>query len=135
MTTNKIIASARECIGTPFRHQGRAPGQGLDCAGLVVVSLKAAGIQVEDVEGYGRNPQGGALESAIERQACVKKIPLKEAKHGDVLLMRFDGEPQHLAILAGDTIIHAYAHARKVCEHIYSAEWKGRTVAAYRVIL
>ncbi len=28
------IAAARTCLGTPFHHQGRAPGVGLDCIGL-----------------------------------------------------------------------------------------------------
>ena len=41
MTSADIIAIARACLGTPFRHQGRIPGVALDCAGLVVAVAAA----------------------------------------------------------------------------------------------
>ena len=53
-----MIASARACIGTPFHHQGRAIGIGLDCIGLIVVALTAAGFSVRDRSDYGRRPDG-----------------------------------------------------------------------------
>jgi len=37
-----MIEAARRCIGTPFHHQGRASGIGLDCIGLIVIALRAA---------------------------------------------------------------------------------------------
>ena len=38
-----MIAAARACLGTPFHHQGRMPGVGLDCIGLVIVALARCG--------------------------------------------------------------------------------------------
>jgi len=48
------------------------------------------------------------------------------------LLMRFMGDPQHLAIYAGETIIHAFAAGRKVCEHRLDDVWRARIVRIYR---
>lgn len=36
----QIVCSARKRIGTPFKHQGRKAGVGLDCIGLVVDVFK-----------------------------------------------------------------------------------------------
>jgi hypothetical protein len=47
--------------------------------------------------------------------------------------MRFAGDPQHLAICAGDTIIHAYESAGQCCEHRLSDDlWAARIVRVYR---
>ena len=99
-----MIAAAREAVGTPFRHQGRTVGKGIDCAGLMVYAMSSALIRVHGI------PQAG-----------------------DILLMRFDGDPCHLAICTGPTMIHAWAIVRKVCEHDFDREWQSRVVRIYRI--
>jgi cell wall-associated NlpC family hydrolase len=117
MTPDDIIAAARAAIGTPFRHQGRIVGRGLDCAGLLAHVARTAGFDPVEVRGYPRRPNG-ELESALERQPFLTRVSGKP-EAGDFLLMRFEDDRHfgHLAICAGDTIIHASAHSRKVCEH------------------
>ena len=48
MTALDIIEAAAECIGVPFRHQGRSiepgPGQGIDCVGLAVHVARSLGL-------------------------------------------------------------------------------------------
>lgn len=130
MTVADIIAAARACLDTPFVHQGRIPGRALDCAGLVVAVANAVGAEVVDVPGYGRTPSNGMLEDALERQPAMRRVD--DRQPGDILLMRFSGEPQHLAILAGETLIHSYANVGKVCEHRFSDVWRARVVRVYR---
>lgn len=133
MDTNKIIEYARECVGTKFRHQGRICGRSLDCAGVVIHVAIKLGLSVNDVKAYGRNPCNGLLESSLENQTCIKEV--EEMLPGDILLMRFNQEPQHLAILTGkDTIIHGYSNVGMVCEHRFSSVWKSRVVKIYRFI-
>ena len=139
MSGAAIIAAARAEIGTPFRHQGRVTGKALDCAGLVVTVAAAIGADYIDQQGYSRHPSDGLLEAALDIQPCLERIALADMQAGDVLLMRFSGDPQHLAIHAGfneqaqsETIIHAEIRARKVCEHRLSDEWRGRIVRVYR---
>lgn len=42
------------------------------------------------------------------------------------------GDPQHLAIFTGDTLIHSYASVGSVCEHRLASVWAARIVCAYR---
>lgn len=52
---------------------------------------------------------------------------------GDILLMRFAGEPQHIALYTGATLIHSYASIRRVVEHRLDIKWARRIVQAYRI--
>lgn len=114
-TTADIVAAARACLETPFQHQGRIPGRALDCAGVIVAVAQAIGADYRDEQGYSRYPHRGRLKAALDAQPCLE--PTATPVSGCVLLLRFEKEPQHLAILAGDTVIHAYERVGKVCEH------------------
>ena len=132
MTPDDIIAAARECLGTPFVHQGRLPGRALDCAGLVVAVAQVLGVEYSDQTGYSRSPSGGLLETALDDQPGITRILPADRQTGDVLLMRFSSDPQHLAILADHTIIHAYEAPGIVCEHDLTDLWVRRIVRVYR---
>jgi len=127
----RIVKEAREAIGIPFRHQGRSDS-GLDCAGLVVRCAERSGLDYFDQDDYPRRPGGSRIEAALDAQPCLERIQLTEAAAGDVLLIRFMGDPQHLAIHAGETMIHAWEQIGKVCEHSLDAWRSGKIVRAYR---
>jgi len=129
-----VVAAARECLGTPFRHQGRRVGHGLDCAGVVVHVATCLALPVLDMRRYGRNPSGAELESVIDRQACLSRVDLAAWEDADVLLMRFDGDPQHLGIWTGSTLVHAYAQAGRCVEHSIDVQWRRRIVRAYQFV-
>lgn len=124
---SSVVQAARELLGTPFRHQGRSTA-GVDCAGLVVLAYAAAGLPVKDAKGYSRLPHKRLLETALEQS--FERVD--EPQPGDVLLMAFEGEPQHLAIYAGRTILHSYQRAGKVIEHRYADVWRARVRGVYR---
>lgn len=129
----RIVAAARACMDTQFRHQGRLPGKGLDCAGLCVVALRAAGVEMRDVKAYGRVPNEGRLQQAIDAQPGLRRIALADADAGDVVLIRFGAEPSHVGILsAQDCIIHAYERIGRVVEHRIDETLKLQIVAAWR---
>lgn len=129
MRAEQIIAAARECIDTPFAHQGRVVGLALDCAG-VAVHVAQHWYSVEQPAAYGRLPHDAMLEHWLDRQPYLQREMVPHA--GDVLLMRFKGEPQHLAVHAGDTIVHAYQPFGRVVEHRLDDKWRRRIVCAYR---
>lgn len=130
MSAEAIIAAARSCLGTPFRHLGRVPGKALDCAGLAKASAEGAGYTVVDMEAYGRTPANGLLEAMLDAQPCLRRA-FRSPMAGDLLLMRFKGDPQHLALCAGETIIHAWMTVGKVAEHRFTDQWKARVVRVY----
>lgn len=132
MTPETIIAAARELLEMPFRHQGRASTGKTDCAGVICHVAESHGLPYVDQTNYPRQPGGSRLESALDDQPCLMRVPLSAKQAGDVLLMRFAGDPQHLAIFTGKTIIHAYETVGKVCEHDLDEAWARRIVRVYR---
>ncbi len=134
----QMIDAATAVLGTPFRHQGRVAGLGLDCAGVLAHCLDSLGLPYDDVDGYARSPFDGQLEKALDAQPSLRQIPVTEAEGGDVLLMRMKSAPQHIAIHAGQVrgmtyIIHGSEEHGKVAHHRLDDLWRARVVRAYRV--
>lgn len=129
----QLVDIARTYIGTPFHHQGRLPGVGLDCIGVVVCAMREAGLDVsDDVAGYGRLPSGGVFMAAVERRC--RSVPIEEALPGDVMMFAFRTEPQHIAIYTGDnTLIHAYQEVEAVVENSLDDTWRARLRGVFRL--
>ncbi len=132
MTPADIITAARACLGTPFAHQGRIKGVALDCAGLVVSVAQDIGADYVDRQAYSRNPINGLLHAALMDQPCLERTWKDQMQTGDILLMRFGRDPQHLAIYTGQTIIHSFETVGIACEHDLTDLWRRRIVAVYR---
>lgn len=130
MTPNAIIAAARECLGTPFAHQGRIVGRALDCAGVAVHVAKGVGLEPVEPAAYSTMPGGGMLEWWLDSQPFLERATSPQT--GDLLLMRFTGEPQHLAVFTGENVIHAYQSVGKTVEHRLDDKWRRRIVRIYR---
>ena len=133
MTLDGLIATARSYVGTPFRHQGRLPGIALDCAGVAVCAARAEGWPAIDMPGYSRTPTKGMLRQHLMAQPALRLVN-RSPRFGDLLLMAFGREDQHVALCAGDTIIHAYEAVGKVCEHGFTDEWQKRVVAVFEFV-
>ena len=129
ITDDDFVAAARRCLGTPFHHQGRAPGSGLDCIGLIVIALQTVGVTVQDRQDYGRRPDGKSLIAALEGHGAK---PVEIVTPGSVLVFRYDQQPQHVALATGpDTMIHSFAPARRVVETVIGDYWRRRLVGVY----
>lgn len=131
----RVIEVATAALETPFQHQGRVVGRGLDCAGLYVHICKTLGLEHLDAKGYPRNPYDGQLEKQLDAQPCLDRIT--EAHPGDILAMRISKQPQHIGIHAGyidghPYIIHASEEHGKTCMHRLDDLWKARVMRAYR---
>lgn len=132
-----IVSAAMDAIGTPFRHQGRVAGRGMDCAGLYIHVCQLLGLSYQDASGYPRNPYDGQLEKELDAQPQLTRISVAEARKGDLLAMRMDRAPQHIAIHAGHFnghpyVIHASEQHGKVCMHRLDQLWHARVMRAYR---
>lgn len=132
MTTRaQVIDAARSYLNVRFHHQGRTRA-GLDCVGLVIRVAHDLGLTTFDVSGYGRYPQADLLRRHLAEQ-CT---PVDVVQPGDVVLMRFETDPQHVALVGdyrygGLSLIHAFAPSRKVVEHQCDSLWRGRLLGAY----
>lgn len=130
-----FVAAALAQVGTKFHHQGRAAGVGLDCIGLVVCAARLVGWRVTDRTDYGRRPDGRALIEGLRAHGGVE-VEVEEIEAGDILVFRYDGQPQHVAVALGDgRMVHAFAPAGRVVETEIGLYWRRRLVAVYRMPL
>ena len=131
---HNMVLAARECLGTPFQHQGRVPGVGLDCVGVAIYAAREVGLNPVDVQGYGETPNNGALRTALNSQPDLESVSLQDMpQEGDILLFRLRKEPQHVGICTGTGVIHAYSVVGICCEHDLCTKWRSRIVGIYRV--
>ena len=122
VTRAQVVQEARKWLGTPFHHQARLRGVGVDCAGLVIgvardLSLVPADF---DVEAYPPSPDGKTLLRLVQMHMTVLAID-QAMSPGDVVVVRFGADPQHLGIVGdyrhgGLSIIHAASDAGRVIE-------------------
>lgn len=129
---SQIILAARQCIGTPFRHQGRWPGRGLDCVGLVRYPAVALGLYNDDADvfGYREIPDPERMERELEN--WFEPIDKSAIAPADILWLRAP-QPQHLAIYTGSTIIHAMSTGPgRVVEHGYRHPFPSKLIRAFR---
>ncbi|MBK8773093.1 MAG: C40 family peptidase [Rhizobiales bacterium] len=137
MTPDDVVFAARSAIGTPFVHQGRTVGVGLDCAGLLAYVASELQVKHNDLPAYPRRPSGRMLEATFEvheKAGVIDRVLVSDMRAGDILMMTFGGDPQHIAISAGDSIIHAWMQPGKVCEHRIDETWRKRIVRVYRFV-
>ena len=135
---------AREWLGTPYLHQGRSKQVGCDCIGLVIGVLHEIGVTYGgqslfdiDENDYSMQPDGRRLLKALNNYLKPEKLNILEANQ--ILLMRFEKEPQHVGIVGSQTygsetchtLIHCYQSVGKVVEHHLDDKWKRRIVASF----
>lgn len=136
---SNLATAARAYIGTKFRHRGRS-AHGVDCAGLGILAYRDCGIELPDFLLYGRTPHNDGL---IAYMTAALGEPLADGwtlQDGDVIVMRFDTEPHHVAIIGernyGGTmaldIIHADGQRSSVHEQRLMPDMLTRITHVYR---
>jgi cell wall-associated NlpC family hydrolase len=133
VATSLLVEAARECVGTPWHHQARTPGAGIDCIGVLVYSARRARIRVDDVTDYPSTPQTGWLIAEISKQ--MVPVSLAELRLGDVLVFAWSTQPWHVALVSKVeplSIIHAWRQVRVCVEQTLSESWRARIHSAWR---
>jgi cell wall-associated NlpC family hydrolase len=138
---NAVIARAREYLGTPYRHQGRAKGLGMDCVGLPICVGEDLGLRDKlgspilksDHLNYPPRPIADVSSQVAAR---LEEKPRDWIKGGDVVTIKVGRYVSHLAIVtdleAGLGLIHAYAGGPcMVAEHRLDLKWKSRIYRAF----
>lgn len=131
-----FIAEARTFVGVRWQHRGRSKFR-VDCIGLVVLSLRAAGLEMRDRRDYGREPWNDGLQREMAEHFGD---PVTEMRPGDIVTMRGIGQPEpgHVGVIAEHggrlTLIHSYNadSNSQVIEHGIDDAWRQRIVQIYR---
>ncbi len=117
---HRIVAEARELIGTPYRYGGATP-HGFDCSGLVYYTHRRVGLSV---------PR--STRSQLEQARPVSPFKLRP---GDLVFFRLSWRKvSHVGIYAGERrFIHAPSTGKRVSmASLDNAYWEKRLVAAGR---
>ena len=136
---DRVVAEARQWIGTPYLHQASVRGTGSDCLGLLRGIWRAVyGTEPEQVPPYTADWAEPSATEVLWRAAMrhlVQKT-LTDTSAGDVLLfrMRDGGIAKHLGIAARvgacPSFIHAYS-GHGVVESPLSEPWLRRIAARF----
>ena len=118
-----MVNAARQCIGTPFRPQGRLPGTGLDCVGLAAVAVRAGGCEVHVPADYDLSGEARDRLSATLDALGLCHVAGGIIQPGDILLFRPARYQQHLGIATEGGFVHAHLGLRKVVETPRPAPW------------
>jgi murein DD-endopeptidase / murein LD-carboxypeptidase len=116
-----IVMAVRACVGTRFRVQGRAPGLGLDCVGVVLVAAAAAGMMVAPPPAYAQAGDNGAyLDRALAEAGCQR---VAAALAGDILVFAPTPRRRHLGVMTAAGMVHAHAGLGRVVEGPIDPDW------------
>lgn len=132
-----VVTEARSWIGTPWHHGQHLKHIGTDCVGFIYGVAHELGVMADfpaEFKGYGWHPNAVLLYQACDK--FMWRIPKSEAGLGDVLLLKFETDPQHFGIITDTNptyMTHAHTPRGSVVEHGLSADWPARVLAAYRL--
>lgn len=137
----QVVEEARKWKGTPFKHQGRKPGIGCDCVGLLIgIAGSVLGVRDTFDYQYGRDPNNWAIKKELDSSPVLF---CKEDKHdiavGDIAIFHLGKHqiPHHVGIISDYSdisfgIIHCYQNIGRVVEHRMNDVWKKRIMYLYR---
>lgn len=140
VTRSELVREAMRLIGTPFVHQQRQPGVGMDCCGTVVVPVQSVGLPLVDLIAYRRHPNPETFIAALDAQLDrVCAAP----KYGDVGACWTNesliGKPHHLFWLVPGPqlpsmwMLHTWHQAGGVVHVPYSSPWPERTYGFWSI--
>lgn len=137
---DKIVQAAKSWVNTPYHHQARIKGVGVDCAQLI------AGVAI-DIGVFGHNiclPQDYSPEwhlhnkeemllAHLKEFGCIEKS-VQDTQPGDILGFKMGRCVGHLGLMLDDgTFIHAQnmCNPKRVVINTLSAEWLKRHVVTF----
>lgn len=132
----RLVAEAREWIGTPYLHRASLKGHGADCLGLIrgvwrgVVGPEPQGLPAYAPD-WAEATRCEQLAEAAGRH--LRAVPVADIAPGDVLLFRWRaGLPaKHAAMLVSpERMVHAHDGAA-VAEVFLAPWWRRRLAYAF----
>ena len=115
-----LVEAARGYIGTPYHQNGTLKGVGVDCATLLALAFKEAGVRLPEITNYSSqwhlHSDDPLYEKAILANGC-RQVDAPDI--GDIALYFQGRQFAHgaiISVLEPLTIINAYAPARRVIE-------------------
>lgn len=129
----ELIEYSRTWLDTPWQHNQRCRGVGVDCVQLVVDIYQHAGLDIKNPPNYPRSPRLTTIEGQIN--SLAEFIEVDKMQPSDMLLIRTGNIPHHLGIVMSEnSFIHAdnSTMVGRVIESPIDL-WSRRIVGVYRI--
>lgn len=99
---DRVVAEAREWVGTPAHWQQSVKGVGCDCKGLVSgVARELGRPEAESLFARKADYREGRIDTQLLSGGLTALFDqVRQAQPGDILLLQIGGLPQHLAIVS-----------------------------------
>jgi cell wall-associated NlpC family hydrolase len=111
-------------MGKKYRPGGASPQKGFDCSGLIWWAYRENGVKVPRI--------------TTDQANAGQKIPLSDARQGDILVFRTGSGPRglHTGIYAGgNSFIHSPRRGENVrVESLEVPYWRNKLIAVRRVV-
>ena len=134
----KWLEVAHDWIGVPWASVGTRR-EGVNCYGLIVGVARECGYWSDEVvatqealAAYRAPPTRGEMMRRAHDDSDM--ILVKDARPGDLMIFRVNGQPQHIAIVTNLKplqIIHSDVYAKAVRKSVIEPGW--HPVAAFRI--
>ena len=128
-TGTDVYFKAKELINTPYVHQGRKKGVGIDCIGVPIWVANQLNLGDFDKADYPKEPDGSMIK-LIEQHSTKELL-----QPGVLLVFKISTVAQHCGIVSlymgGFGLIHAWDIAGKVVEHRLTEDWLKKAVGCY----
>ena len=118
-----IVAAARGLVGARTAPQGRNTATGIDCLGLAWLALRSGGIELRVPQDYSLRADNRARLAEGLQAAGLVPVAKADMAPGDLVIFAVSAGQHHLAVWAGETIVHADFAARRVVETHVPVEW------------
>jgi NlpC/P60 family putative phage cell wall peptidase len=127
-----VVAEARSWLNTPYHHEARVKGAGVDCAQLLAAVFSAPAVALIAPPKIPHYPPDWHLHRDAERYLGIilahahEFVPAAGSapQPGDVVLWRFGRCFSHGAIVIGwPRIIHAYIGKGCILDDVETAPW------------
>lgn len=124
MSGQALAAAAQALVGTRFRLNGRDPGTGLDCLGVLACALAAIGRPAPLPCGYSLRCRGDMDAQRIATSAGLQTAH-SPVEPGDVLLVRCSPVQLHVLVaVERERFVHAHAGLRRVLVGALDPAWR-----------
>lgn len=126
-----IAMEAKSWVGTPYVHQARLKGVGVDCIGLVLEVGRNLGVVDFDYADYSMMPDGVTLMERVRKHFVPGGSPMP----GAIGVFKWRVHPQHFCVFGECngvlTIIHAWQRTDRCVEVSFDKVWRGRLASVW----
>lgn len=131
-----IVAEALSWKGTPWHHNARVKGQGVDCAQLLVAVYHAVGlIELPQLENYPRDWHLHKQEPKFLNYLLGYADRTEQWALGNVAMFQYGRHASHAGIIVGEQkICHAWIDVHEVTvTDLTNAPMASRLVGIYQL--